>query len=296
LGRSGGYQYAFFCVRLETTADHHHLDIYEDRKKNWIDEHVLAPVRELDSELSSTLQALHLPAALDALDKSIGLPPSLVKKAEEVRLEDGPRRVEVMLADIQTLAQHAGSLLEEAMDIIDDALADGDTSHQPLLVKYERYTSVLSEAAHSDALSAARWAEWADRVTDLAQPPAVLEAAVPATTGAAAAPRRETKVHARALRRALEALDDGVRARADVARRAQQLADADDVRPRVAREAAGVARWAEVAPAMFEDTMQDELRKFAKFERDVEDGAAQQRQLLQDLTVGVSNWPGMDLI
>jgi programmed cell death 6-interacting protein len=58
------------------------------------------------------LEELHLPAALDALDKPIGLPPSL-KKAEEVRLEDGPRRIDAMLADIQTLSKHVSAMLEE---------------------------------------------------------------------------------------------------------------------------------------------------------------------------------------
>jgi hypothetical protein len=59
------------------------------------------------------LEELHLPAALDALDKPIGLPPSLLKKAEEVRLEDGPRRIDAMLADIQTLSKHVSAMLEE---------------------------------------------------------------------------------------------------------------------------------------------------------------------------------------
>ena len=43
---------------------------------------------------SSTLDTLNLPSALDALDQPIGLPPSLLKKAEEVRLEKGPDRIQ----------------------------------------------------------------------------------------------------------------------------------------------------------------------------------------------------------
>jgi programmed cell death 6-interacting protein len=59
------------------------------------------------------LQALKLPAALDALDKPIGLPPSLLMKAEEVRLENGPERAEKLLEDVQTLARRAQAILTE---------------------------------------------------------------------------------------------------------------------------------------------------------------------------------------
>lgn len=61
----------------------------------------------------STLESWNLPAALDALDRPIGLPPSLVKKAEEVRLDSGPERVETSVRDVQTLSGHALALLDE---------------------------------------------------------------------------------------------------------------------------------------------------------------------------------------
>jgi len=59
------------------------------------------------------LQVLKLPASLDALDKPIGLPPSLLNKAEEVRLENGPERAEKLLEDVQTLARRAQAILTE---------------------------------------------------------------------------------------------------------------------------------------------------------------------------------------
>lgn len=62
---------------------------------------------------SRQLQVLKLPASLDALDKPIGLPPSLLNKAEEVRLENGPERAEKLLEDVQTLARRAQAILTE---------------------------------------------------------------------------------------------------------------------------------------------------------------------------------------
>lgn len=60
-----------------------------------------------------TLQSLNLPAALDALDRPIGLPPSLLGKAEEVRLEDGMHRVPALIEDVQRLAGRNSATLDE---------------------------------------------------------------------------------------------------------------------------------------------------------------------------------------
>ena len=75
--------------------------------------------RKMSSQLcmtdsfGSVLRSLNLPSSLEALEKSIGLPPSLLKKAEEVRLEDGPRRIAGAIQDVQSLAQQNVALLDQ---------------------------------------------------------------------------------------------------------------------------------------------------------------------------------------
>jgi programmed cell death 6-interacting protein len=59
------------------------------------------------------LRALNLPSSLEALEGSVGLPPSLLKKAEEVRLEDGPRRIEQSVADVKSLARRNVTILDQ---------------------------------------------------------------------------------------------------------------------------------------------------------------------------------------
>ncbi len=56
---------------------------------------------------------MNLPAALEALERPIGLPPSLLRKAEEVRLEGGPTKIVTSIEDVQRLAQHDQTILEE---------------------------------------------------------------------------------------------------------------------------------------------------------------------------------------
>ena len=140
---------------------------------------------------SRELQILKLPAALDALDKPIGLPPSLLKKAEEVRLENGPERAEKLLEDVQTLSRRAEAILTEVgaqilsrlvvsllyfpqtEDILDQEASEDEhlrrntptqrlPSHQAneqLTTKAKRHRNILNQAAESDAVIRQRWEE-----------------------------------------------------------------------------------------------------------------------------------------
>jgi hypothetical protein len=64
---------------------------------------------------TSTLATLNLPAALNALEKPVGLPPSLLGKAEEVRSENGPQLVEKLIEDTETLSKQAQHLIDEVI-------------------------------------------------------------------------------------------------------------------------------------------------------------------------------------
>jgi programmed cell death 6-interacting protein len=192
-------------------------EIYNDRRNTTIKEHVKDRAQQLNDSYSQwvvefvgytyrvhlfnsrELQSHNLPAALDALDKPIGLPPSLLKRAEEVRLENGPERVEKSLEDIEMLAQRAMAVLTEvcakaplqltmvphpfpqALDILDQEASEDEQlrrttptqrlpSHQAnekLTSNAERYRNILHQAAESDAVIRQRWDEWEDCIIQL---------------------------------------------------------------------------------------------------------------------------------
>jgi ALIX V-shaped domain binding to HIV len=66
-----------------------------------------------DTPHDSTLQSLNLPGSIQALEAPIGLPPSLLKKAEEVRTERGPVKLRSMMQDIRRVAQMDRQILDE---------------------------------------------------------------------------------------------------------------------------------------------------------------------------------------
>ncbi|KAH9849704.1 BRO1-domain-containing protein [Lenzites betulinus] len=280
------------------------IEIYNDRRRNWIAEEVQDRTRQLDDVLSSARDRLNLPAALDALDRPIGLPPSLAKKAEEVRLESGPERVETYVRDVQALAQHVSSLLDEAMDILDQE-ADEDEAlrergrpvterlpsleaNRELVAKEQQYRNVLEKARESDALVRKKWEEWEDSITQLTWPEEELELSIPSSTvdigrRAGSVGSDPTRVHARALRTLLEHLEDLSKARAELAARVERLASSDDITQRVARAATTMEQWVNVQPAMLEDILEEELSKYDKYRSQFDENAQKQTDLLQSL-------------
>ena len=58
-------------------------------------------------------KSLNLPTALDALEKPISLPPSLLAKARETRGHDMPSLIERSLEEIEELSSKNSSTLNE---------------------------------------------------------------------------------------------------------------------------------------------------------------------------------------
>lgn len=81
-------------------------------------------------------------------------------------------------------------------------------------------------------------------------------------------------------------------------KRAERLADADDITPRILKEAAkmenvlketgqtnGAGGWVEVKPEMLEGELEEELAKFEKFGADINESGAEQEGCLEELEV-----------
>lgn len=63
--------------------------------------------------IASALQSLNLPGSIQALERPVGLPPSLLKKAEEVESEGGVRRIQSLLNEVQRLSKSNTKLLSD---------------------------------------------------------------------------------------------------------------------------------------------------------------------------------------
>ncbi|KAF8968115.1 BRO1-like domain-containing protein [Flammula alnicola] len=277
------------------------INIYNDRKQNLIQEKIIEVAQELQDQIDEELRKLNLPSALEALERPIGLPPSLLRKAEEVRLEDGPAKIEASLEDVQRLAHHDLALLDEALDILDNEASEDEAarkeiplnrlkSHEAnveLIEKATRYRSILSQATESDESVRQKWDEWEESITELTLDEETLEASVPSTTVSSTAQStpqgKQTRQHARGLRVKLEELDTLRRDRDQLVYRARSLADADDIQPRIMKSSSGFERLADVTPDMFEDVSDEELAKFDKFMLEMDEISRKQKEILSEI-------------
>ncbi|KAG6329314.1 hypothetical protein ID866_9775, partial [Astraeus odoratus] len=275
------------------------VNIYDDNKRTLVKERIVEAATELDDEADRLLRSLNLPASLEALERPIGLPPSLLKKAEEVRLEQGPQRIEAYLADIQRLARRAMDVLDEAMDILDSEASEDESArkqfpmsrpfsheaNQELVAKQQRYRTILLEAAQSDDTVRQKWEDSEPAIINLTLDEEVLEDIVPSSTvvvrGGGATTSSQTQIHARVLRGHLESLDQVKQDRSQLVARAQRLVEVDNIKPSIIEAASRFDRWEELTPEMFVDVSDGELAKYDRFIQGLAEGQKKQEGILE---------------
>ncbi|KAJ2922412.1 hypothetical protein H1R20_g14677, partial [Candolleomyces eurysporus] len=259
------------------------IKIYNHRKGDLIQTRIVDVSQELQDRADEQLRKLNLPASLEALERHVGLPPSLLHKAEEVRLENGPDTIEASLEDVEMLSGRDAAILDEALDILDNEASEDEASRKEYSIsrppsheanieltdKAARYRQILDQAKESDESVRQKWYEWEEHIRQLTEDEETLDRLVPSSTNPGSASKtpesRHTRKLAQNLRNRLENLDVLHRDRAELVRRGKAMAESDDVEARIMKAAAGFEKLAELHPAMFEDIMDEELAKYDKY-------------------------------
>lgn len=63
--------------------------------------------------VSRVLQSLNLPGSIEAIQQPVTLPPSLLRKADEIRSEGGSARLHTIMQDVRKVSQVNQKLLAE---------------------------------------------------------------------------------------------------------------------------------------------------------------------------------------
>lgn len=92
----------------------------------------------------------------------------------------------------------------------------------------------------------------------------------------------------RPLRASLELLDDAIQSRHSLVKEARQIAETDDIRPEVLKEASKLAHGGsgDVRPEWFEGIFENGLKKFEVIKREMEEEVGKQEELLERIRVG----------
>ncbi|KAF8312441.1 BRO1-domain-containing protein [Clavulina sp. PMI_390] len=303
--KSGG---GFMFAGLEGWGITRAVEIFNNRKEDWINDELVETQRELDHAATSSLGAMHLPASLDALSQPVGLPPSLLAHAEHIRREDGPNRLRQMFKDIKLLYDSDHQLTESIFDLLDQEAAQDEEireaygkydqwerpasqdANKHLTDELQRNNRMLSQAKKTDKVARQKWDEWKEKIELLASDQRAIEEAVPKTTyspreALTSTTRSATQTEASALRRLLEELDDLRIARERLLERARRVAATDDIKPRILRHASSASsgkteQWADVDPAMFAGVIDQALGKYDEFRIDLDTNGEAQEELI----------------
>lgn len=273
------------------------ISIFEDRKDTFLRHDIEMKREELDSMAASALQSLNLPGSLQAMDQPVNLPPSLVRKSEEVQLEGGFQRLQALEEDVARVGRVGGEILREITSILRQEETEsasarhsmqmqmdgiGDQQAMQYRQKVKEYEQTMMQARQSDAQVQSKMKEWQQSITILASGQEALKAYIPLQARAVTLNQAQITV-VRALRVELEGLDDLIDSRAAIVEEAKALSRQHDIRPTIMREAGIIASGSRapliIEAAHFEPLFDKEMQPFERLreEMDGSEGAQEER-------------------
>lgn len=277
LGPGGPFGSPLFA-KLVPYAVHQAASVYSDRRDRLVSLSILTDLEDMADKIRDILQSLNLPGSLQALEKPLGLPPSLVSKAEELRQQDGLYRLKRSVEDISKLRLNDQSILQEGIDLLKAERAEDERarnkygterwtrepSEMVLMKLYDQSVALqgyLNSAASSDDLVKTKIRSNESVFHVLTGTNRDLESYVPSSRVAHLTPQTErASTHLRSV------LNDLTRFETRRKRKAQALKDkakADDVNPALLVEAARLERefpMQKIEAAQFETLFDQRLK------------------------------------
>ena len=102
LGDRGPFGRPLF-TKLVPYSVHIAASIYADRRDRLVNTNIIDELEALTDELRDLLQSLNLPGSIQALERPLGLPPSLTSHAEEIRQQDGLHKLRRTIREVESL-------------------------------------------------------------------------------------------------------------------------------------------------------------------------------------------------
>ncbi|KAL8934966.1 MAG: hypothetical protein Q9216_005649 [Gyalolechia sp. 2 TL-2023] len=281
LGDKRAYGQPLFA-RLVPYAVHVAVSIYDERKERLVNTNIIDELEALTNKLRDLLQSLNLPASLQALEKPLGLPPSLNTHAEELRQQDGYHKLQRAIHEIRKLKTNDEGMYQEGVALLKTEAAEDEKARskygtdrwtrQPSSQAAERlYAQVneidgyLKSAASSDDLVKNKFKECENAIQILSGTNMDLEASVPSSRRATITPAVERA--ADSLRSALGEVNNMERKRKRIVHEMREKVKDDDINGAILAETARFEReypMQKIEPAMFENLFEDRLEHYEK--------------------------------
>ncbi|KAF3765734.1 hypothetical protein M406DRAFT_60355 [Cryphonectria parasitica EP155] len=291
--------------KLVPYSVHVAVSIYEERRDRLVNQNIIQELEVLNEKLHEILSSLNLPGSLQALEKPLGLPGTLVQHAEEIRQADALSRIQRSFADIDKLRASDRAVFDEGKSL----LASEEEDDQRLRMKYgtQRW---MRPASQEDPQGAKLWKQATDVEGYFASSTSsdavvrdkylAVESTLSILAGSdrslmdAIPQSRKTEIPETikpALGRLRGVFNDIQRLESRRRRRAEALrekAKADDIKPDIMKEAGRLERTypnTQIVPAHFEEFFEKRLDSMYEADlQQIEKEAAEQEKMLADVT------------
>lgn len=279
IGEKGDFGPPLFA-KLVPFAVHLAASIYEERRDRLVNTNIIEELEILTTKIHDTLSSLSLPGSLQALEKPLGLPPSLTSHAEEIRQADALNRLQRSFSDTSKLKASDDAIFAEGKELLQAEKLENER----LLMKYgsDRWTRLdspsaaaklyaqvgeidgyLSSAGNSDQLVISKFRECEDMLRILSSTDRDIGNFVPSSRRVAIPPKIEGEVSR--LRNCLNELSRLETRRRRKIEALRDKAKKDDINSSILAEAARLEREFPsqiVVPAHFEEFFEQRLSKY----------------------------------
>lgn len=301
IGEKGEFGPPLFA-KLVPFAVHVAASIYEERRDRLVNTNIIDELEILTTKIHDTLRSLNLPGALQALEKPLGLPPTLTSHAEEIRQADALTRLQRSFSDTAKLKASDDATFAEGRDLLQSEASenqrlvmkygtdrwsrpDSKTAAAKLYAQVDEIDGYLKSAANSDQLVINKFRECEDMLRILSSSDRDIGNFVPSSRRVAIPPKLEGEVSK--LRNALNEISRLESRRRRKIESLREKAKKDDINSSILAEAARLEREypsQTVVPAHFEDFFEQRLSKYDPDIEGLKSEAEEQERLTQQLT------------
>jgi programmed cell death 6-interacting protein len=288
--------------KLVPYAVHQAASIYADRRDRLVNQSIIDDLDVMTAKMRDTLQSLNLPGALQALEKPLGLPPSLISKAEELRQQDALQRLKKSLDDTSRIKTNDMAVFQEGLALLEADREDDDRARErfgterwtrppskvALAKLYQSSTelqSYLNSAASSDNLVQGKIRDNEHIFRIMTGTNRDIESYVPSSRDVTLTPQIESAVAA--LRTALNEVSRLENRRKRKIEALKSKATNDDINSALLAEAARLEReypMQPISPAQFESLFDSRLAEYESDRESLISEQEEQDSLLDRLT------------
>jgi programmed cell death 6-interacting protein len=286
-------------AKLVPFAVHLAASIYEERRDRLVNTNIIDELEILTTKIHDTLRSLNLPGSLQALEKPLGLPPSLTSHAEEIRQADAITRLQRSFSDTAKLKASDEAIFSEGKELLETEASENKrllmkygtdrwsrpSSKEAAAKLYNQVTEIdgyLKSAANSDELVINKFRECEDMLRVLSSSDRDIGNFVPSSRRVAIPPKLEGEVSR--LRNSLNEVNRLESRRRRKIEAIREKAKKDDINVFILAETARLEREYPnqvIVPAHFEDFFEERLKLYDPDLSGLKSEAEEQERLTQ---------------